>query len=105
MRPLVAGQFLRSRRSCEFLQIYREKGSVVGVFQGICADSWVRVEGPCAITCEVVGTEAQFRFGDSRSSGLDLIITEDALENVIAACMDALRQIRTPAETPATPGR
>jgi hypothetical protein len=68
----------------------------VGVFTmgGICVDSWVRVEGHCGITCDVVGDEAQFRFGGARSTGLQMIVTEDALEKLVHTSMDALRTMR-----------
>ncbi|MGB6162171.1 MAG: hypothetical protein WCF33_08405 [Pseudonocardiaceae bacterium] len=61
---------------------------------GICVDSWVRVEGHCGITCDVVGDEAQFRFGGARSTGLQMIVTEDALEKLVHTSMDALHTMR-----------
>lgn len=61
---------------------------------GICVDSWVRVEGPCDITCDVVGDEAQFRFGGERSTGLQMIVTEEVLENLVQKSADALHRIR-----------
>lgn len=69
----------------------------VGVFNmsGICVDSWVKVEGRCGITCDVVGDEAEFRFGGARSTGLHMIVTEEGLEKLVHTSMDALRRMRT----------
>lgn len=61
---------------------------------GICVDSWVRVEGRCVITCDVVGDEAQFRFGGARSAELQMTATEEALEKLVYTSMDALRRMR-----------
>lgn len=61
---------------------------------GICVDSWVKVEGRCNITCDVVGDEAQFRFGGARSSGLCMIVTENGLEKLVNAGVEALRIMR-----------
>lgn len=60
---------------------------------GIEVESWAKVEGHCAIECDVVGDEVQMRLGD-RSSGLDLIFTEEGLENMVDKCSGALREIR-----------
>lgn len=60
---------------------------------GIYVDSWAKVEGDCEIECEVVGDETQFRFG-GRRTGLDLIFTEEGLENMAEKCTEALRQLR-----------
>ena len=65
---------------------------------GICVDSWVRVEGCCGITCDVVGDEAQFRFGGARSTGLQMIVTEDALEKIVHTSTHALRRMRAELE-------
>lgn len=64
---------------------------------GVCVDSWARIEGQCLITYDVAGDEAQFRFGGTRSSGIDLIITEEGLENLVQASTEALRKIRAEA--------
>lgn len=61
---------------------------------GICVDSWVRVEGQCGITCDIVGDEAQFRFGGARSTGLHMIVTEECLRKLIRTSMDALHRMR-----------
>lgn len=64
---------------------------------GIKVDSWVKIEGNCEIVCEVVGEEAQFRFGGERSPGLDMVVTEQGLENLVQASTDALRRMRAEA--------
>lgn len=61
---------------------------------GICVDSWVRVADSCDITFDVVGDEAQFRFGGECSTGLQMIVTEEALENLVQKSTDALHRIR-----------
>lgn len=61
---------------------------------GICVDSWVRVEDHCGITCEVVGDEAEFRFGGERSTGLHMIVTEEGLEKIARTSVDALHKMR-----------
>jgi hypothetical protein len=61
---------------------------------GILVDSWVRVEGHCGITWDVIGDEAQFRFGGERSTGLQMIVTEEGLENLVQESTDALRRMR-----------
>jgi hypothetical protein len=68
----------------------------VGVFtvSGICVDSWVKVEGHCSITCDVVGDEAEFRFCGAHSTGLHLIATEEGLEKLVHTSMDALHRMR-----------
>jgi hypothetical protein len=63
--------------------------------QGIAVDAWVRIEEDCPIACDVVGGEAQFRFGGRRSDGIDLIVTEQGLENIVQACSRALETMRT----------
>lgn len=62
---------------------------------GICVDSWVRVEGHCGITCDVVGDEAEFRFGGACSTGLHMIVTEEGLEKLVHTSIDALHRMRT----------
>jgi hypothetical protein len=68
----------------------------VGVFtvSRICVDSWVKVEGHCGITCDVVGDEAEFRFGGTNFPGLCMIVTEEGLEKIVHTSMDALRGMR-----------
>lgn len=60
---------------------------------GIHVDSWVRIEGQCDITCEIIGDEAQFQFGGTFSSGLNMIVTEEALRKLVHASRDALRRM------------
>lgn len=61
---------------------------------GICVDSWVKVEGRCNITCDVVDDEAQFQFGGVRSTGLHMIFTEAGLEKLVHTATDALHRMR-----------
>ncbi|MGH3870500.1 MAG: hypothetical protein ACRDSR_03130 [Pseudonocardiaceae bacterium] len=61
---------------------------------GIYVDSWVKVEGHCSITCDVVDDEAEFRFDGAHSTGLHMILTEEGLEKLVHTGMAALRRIR-----------
>jgi len=65
---------------------------------GICVDSWVKVEGHCSITCDIVGDEAEFRFGGAYSTGLCMIVTEEGLEKLVHTSTDALRRMRAELE-------
>lgn len=60
----------------------------------IHVDSWVKVEDHCNITCDVVGDEAEFRFGGTRSTGLYMIVTEESLEKLVHISTDALHRMR-----------
>ncbi|SNR48721.1 hypothetical protein SAMN06265360_10783 [Haloechinothrix alba] len=62
---------------------------------GIEVDSWVRIDGSCRITGEVVGDEAQLRLGGVRSSGLDMIADEAGLERLVARCSEVLDTMRS----------
>lgn len=61
--------------------------------QGIGVDSWVMMDGDCAVSCEVVGDQAQFMFGHGTGS-LHLIATEDALATLVGVAAEALRGFR-----------
>src|SRR2546430_14606101 len=69
---------------------------------GVEVDSWVQVDGRGQVSYEVVGDEAQLRFGSVRSSGLTLVLAEHALEELATTAGAALRQLR--GEHPATGG-
>jgi hypothetical protein len=64
--------------------------------RGIGVDSYVKVDPDCPLTCDVVGEQAQFRFGSPRSTGLSLVLTEHGLERLIAAGTAALRAMHDP---------
>jgi hypothetical protein len=64
---------------------------------GVCVDSWARIEGQCLITYDVAGDEAQFRFGGTRSSGINLVVTEEGLANLVHVSTEALRKMRAEA--------
>ncbi|WP_158880965.1 hypothetical protein [Amycolatopsis anabasis] len=62
-------------------------------YNGIAVDAWARIEGRCPISCEVIGNEAQFEIGTNVAS-LNLVITEDGLEKLLAAAAKALALLR-----------
>ncbi|MDQ3577699.1 MAG: hypothetical protein M3443_08895 [Actinomycetota bacterium] len=59
--------------------------------RGIAVDSFARIGSGCPITCEVVGNEVQFEFGDPAHC-LNLVITDEALERFAAMVTEALTQ-------------
>ncbi|HEX3783200.1 MAG TPA: hypothetical protein VHX38_26330 [Pseudonocardiaceae bacterium] len=61
--------------------------------QAIVLDSWVRVEEDCPLTCEVIGSDANFEFG-TMSGGLHLTVTEDALVTLVAVATEALTRLQ-----------
>lgn len=65
--------------------------------QGICVDSWVKVEDNCNIRCEIVGDEAQFRLGGS-SGGLEIIFTEGGLATLVTVGAAVLERMRVEAD-------
>lgn len=60
----------------------------------IGVDAWVRIEGHCPITYEPMGEQMQFRLGSARGCGLTVVLTEQALENLIVAFGEGLRALR-----------
>ncbi len=50
---------------------------------GISVDSWALIEDDCRIKVDIAGDQAQFRFGGSRTSGIDLVFTEQGLANLV----------------------
>lgn len=74
-------------------------------YNGIGVDSWVRVDGRGHLTYELVAEQAQLRYGSERGSGLTLVLTEQALEELEAAAGQALRILRGEQESdgPAPP--
>lgn len=70
------------------------EGIIVFRPTGIIVDSWVRVEGHCDMSCDVTGDEAELRFGDEAATGLQMIVTEEGLENLVRMGTDALNKMR-----------
>jgi len=64
---------------------------------GVAVDAWVKIEGHCSLTCEVVADEAQFSFGH-RTGSLELIASEAALETLVSVASDALHRMRADAD-------
>ena len=58
----------------------------------IITNTWVAVEvdDTCALSCEVVGDQAQFQFGNSGDGSLSLAINESSLERLARLVNDAL---------------
>jgi hypothetical protein len=69
------------------------RGAGVSTTSGIGVDAWVKIDGDCDITWDVEGEEAEFRFG-GRSYGLDMIVTEEGLENLVRKGTEALHRMR-----------
>ncbi|APU16964.1 MULTISPECIES: hypothetical protein [Actinoalloteichus] len=61
---------------------------------GISVDAWVKLEGGCRVSVDIVGDEAQIRFGAVRSDGIDLIATEEGLEQLVETSAAALAELR-----------
>jgi hypothetical protein len=66
---------------------------------GIDVDAYVQVDASCYLSCEVVGEQAQVRFGSPQSTGLTLIFSERSLELLVSGSTDALNAMRAPAST------
>ncbi|MDV6012559.1 hypothetical protein [Haloechinothrix sp. LS1_15] len=66
--------------------------------RGIEVDSWVRIDGSCEILGEVVGDEAQFRLGNPRATGLDMVTDERGLARLVERCSEVLETMRSDEE-------
>jgi hypothetical protein len=66
--------------------------------QGIAMDSWVLMSGDCALSCEVIGDQAQFEF-DHGTSSLHLNASEEGLAKLVQVATEALHKLL------AVPGR
>ncbi|GAA4542137.1 hypothetical protein [Amycolatopsis samaneae] len=64
-------------------------------------DSFVNIEDRCEITCDVTGDEVQLRFGGSYACGLEMVVTEDALEKIVKVGAAALERLRAKPENEA----
>ena len=60
--------------------------------QGIATDSWVLINGDCALSCEVIGDQAQFEFGHGTSS-LHLNASEEGLVKLVQVATEALNRL------------
>jgi hypothetical protein len=60
----------------------------------IITNTWVAVEvdDTCSLSCEVVGDQAQFQFGQGRDGSLNLVINESSLERLARLVNDALER-------------
>jgi hypothetical protein len=56
--------------------------------QGIAVSASVLMDGDCALSCDVIGDQAQFEFGTGTGS-LSLIASEDGLERLAKVASDA----------------
>lgn len=65
--------------------------------RGIAVDSWARIEGDCPITCTVVGSEAEFEFGDF-THALHLVIEDEALRKLSDVIAEAVSQLSQPVQ-------
>jgi hypothetical protein len=65
----------------------------MNTFLGIALDTWATIDADCPIAHEVSKTEAQLELGHSTGS-LHLLLTEDALVNLMAAAGEALDEMR-----------
>ncbi|MBP2338282.1 hypothetical protein JOF41_004460 [Saccharothrix coeruleofusca] len=59
---------------------------------GVHLESWAKIEGGCPIAVQVVGTETQLRLG-GRTDGLDLVLTSEALHNLLEKCTEAAQLV------------
>jgi hypothetical protein len=66
--------------------------------RGIAVDSFARIESDCSMTCTVVGDEAQFEFGDTTHC-LNLIVSDEALEQLSTMIADAMAQFKAQTDT------
>ena len=64
---------------------------------GIDVDAYVQVDASCYLSCEVVGEQAQIRFGSPQSTGLTLMFSEQSLAMLVSGGNDALNAMRAPA--------
>ena len=62
---------------------------------GIAVDTWVKIAGGCPIRWEVAGGEARFEIGPEVAV-LNLVASEQGLQELIAVAADALRAIQAP---------
>ena len=62
--------------------------------RGTSVETWVSVTGSCPITCEVGDRQAQVRFGVEHSFALEVLFTEEALEDLVHTALGALRTMR-----------
>ncbi|GGP57281.1 hypothetical protein [Saccharothrix coeruleofusca] len=62
---------------------------------GTSVEAWVSVTGSCPITCDVGDSRAQVRFGSEQSFALEVLFTEDALEDLVRTAQQALRTMRS----------
>lgn len=67
-------------------------------------DSWVQVDGRGQLSYELVGDEAQLRFGSARSSGLTLVLAERALAELATTAGVAMRLLRGESAAISDPG-
>lgn len=61
--------------------------------RGIEVSAWATVDGTCALSCDVVGEQAQFELG-SGSGSLNLIVSECGLERLAQVASEALERLR-----------
>jgi hypothetical protein len=71
----------------------KQGGGTLYVHQPIILDSWVRVEGDCPLSCEVIGNDANFEFG-TKASALHLTASEPALIKLVAVATEALTRLQ-----------
>jgi hypothetical protein len=60
---------------------------------GIAVDAWVKIDGDCALTCDVADGETQLMFGH-RSGSLTLLTNENALGRLVRVAGEALRRLQ-----------
>jgi hypothetical protein len=66
----------------------------MSIHQGIAVDALAKVEGQCAMECELVGDEAQFELGSGANS-THLVFTENGLTNLVPLGLSVLNNLRT----------
>jgi hypothetical protein len=61
--------------------------------RGIAVDSWVMMEDECAVSCDMIGDQAQFTFGHG-SGSLHVVATEEALAKLVRVATESLDRLR-----------